>query len=109
MPSYPSFAQLRASEEQTLDDIVIDRAVNGTPKSRAFYTARKKIFRIRHKCLLAADKATLNTFYETNRLLNFDFTWNADSVLYSCRFAGPIKYTLAAGGRWEADVNMVQV
>lgn len=109
MANYPSFLQTRVSDEQILDDIVIDRAVNGGVKARAFYTARKKVFRIRHKCLLAADRATLDAFYEANRLITFTFTWAADDVAYTCLFSGPIKYTRAGGGRWEADVNMVQV
>lgn len=108
MASYPSFKQSMSSDEQTLDDIEIDRAVNGTPKLRAYYTARKKIFKIRHNYLLASEKTTLDSFYEANRLITFTFTWNADGVVYTCLFAGPIKYSPAPAGRWEAEVNMVQ-
>lgn len=91
MASYPSFHQrLEGSVKETLDDLVLDRAMNGALKARAYYSAVKFRFTVRH-ILTTAELATLQTFYNTNRLLTVTFTWERDSVAYTCLFEGPLK------------------
>jgi len=88
MANYPSFAQMQGSVPVPRDDMKVDYATDGTPQQRSFYAALKYDFRIKHK-LSAADKATLDSFYTTNRLLQVTFVWAGDGSSHTCYFKGP--------------------
>lgn len=108
MAAYPSFSQLLASNEEGVDDLTLDRAVNGSVKARAFYTSRKRRFNLRHY-LSSSERATLQTFYDTNRLLTVTLTWVADGQAYTCLFAGPPRWDFSpGGGNSIVDVMLVQ-
>lgn len=110
MAAYPTFAcgQSLGSTETILDDIVVDRASNGVPRLRAFYTATKKQFSVLHERITPAEKATLDAFYQTNRLLSFTFVWAGDGVTYTCRFTAPPTRNPIEGVFWEATCEMIQ-
>jgi len=87
MAAYPLTNVLRkGSQEEWLDDIVADRTVNGSVKVRALYSAKKRRFILRH-LLNATERASLQTFYDANRLLNITLVWPVDGVTYTCVFA----------------------
>lgn len=89
MAAYPSFPQLiEGAEDGWVDDLVFDRAVNGDLKVRAFYPGKKRTFKVPH-VLNRVDFATLEAFYDTNRLLAVEFTWVRDGQTYTCMFGGP--------------------
>jgi hypothetical protein len=103
--AYPSLTQLLNSTEEWVDDIVLDRAVNGTVKARAFFAAKKRRFVLQHD-LSSTDRATLQTFYNTNRLLAVTLTWAADAQSYTCLFEGPPKINGYLGAGY-ASVTVV--
>lgn len=90
MAAYPSFPQLLASVREPVDDLDIDYSIAGNAKVRSYFTAVKNRFKVVHM-LNATDLATLVTFYTTNRLLTFTFTWTKTSTVYTCLFAGPLR------------------
>lgn len=109
MAAYPSFGQLLASTEEGVDDVTLDRAVDGSVKARGFYTARKRRFRLRH-FVTSSERATLQTFYDTNRLLTVTLTWVPDGQAYTCLFQGPPSWDFSpGGGNAVVDVILVQV
>jgi len=74
------------SDEEWIDDLVSDRSINGSVKVRALYSGKKKKFLLVH-LLNSAQRITLETFYDTNRLLVVTLLWPPDGVTYSCLFA----------------------
>ena len=87
MAAYPLVNVLRrGSTEEWIDDLVADRTVNGSVKVRALYSVKKRRFILRH-LLNAAERATLQTFYNTNRLLTITLVWPVDGITYTCVFA----------------------
>lgn len=82
MAAYPNFKQLiDGSERYPVDDLQLDRAVNGDVKARSFYPANKWGFKVRH-VVTAAELLTWTTFYATNRRLVVTFTWQQDASVY---------------------------
>ncbi len=112
MAAYPTLSQLASSSEEFVDDLVLDRATNGTVKARSFYSARKRRWKLKH-VLSATDLATLLTFYDTNRLTANTFTWERDATSYTFLFDGPPQYEItrpgpAASRLYTVTVEMVQ-
>lgn len=110
MATYPTFDQLATSTEEFVDDLVLDRATNGSVKARAFYSARKRSWKVRH-LLNATDLGTLLTFYDTYRLAANSFTWHRDDTAYTFLFDGPPQYEIARAGSnrlYSVTVEMVQ-
>jgi hypothetical protein len=107
MAAYPSFGQLIESAEEWIDDIVLDRAVGGSVKSRAFFAAKKRRFVVRHT-LNATDYGTLQTFYNTNRALAVTLTWGGDGQAYTCLFEGAPKINYLSGALRHVEVRLVE-
>jgi hypothetical protein len=113
MATYPStYLQLKDSTEEGVDGLQLDRAVNGSVKARAFFTARKRKWRLKH-VLNATDLNALLSFYDTNRTAANTFTWVRDGASYTVLFEGPPQYeTLKPGGTtvglFAVTVNLVQ-
>src|SRR6266498_1628448 len=83
MASYPSFPQWIGSKLDWVDDLVVDRAVGGGIRGRAFFNAKKPAFTIKHR-LNSTDRATLRTFYDTNRTVGgISLTWAGDGIAYT--------------------------
>lgn len=111
MSTYPDFAYnpSLSSSETLLDDLQVDRASNGKPRVRAFYTEPKKSFTVVHESMTGDERGTLLAFYTTNRLMTFDFVWAADGVTYTCLFSAPPKSDVSSGTYWTVTTQMVQV
>jgi len=105
--SYPSLPMRKGSQEKWVDDLSADRAVNGSVRARAFFTAKKRTFIIRH-LLNLTDRGTLETFYNANRLLVLTMTWPPDGVTYSCVFGRPPQYTHGSV-LTEVEVELLQI
>lgn len=110
MATYPTFAcgTGLASVETTLDDLQIDRASNGVPRLRAYYTAPKKAFSLVHPSATNAEKSALLTFYNTNRLITFNLIWAGDGATYTCYFGGAPLTKPLPGQLWEITTQVVQ-
>lgn len=107
MANYPSLTQTLESDEAFVDDLSIDRAVNGAAKGRAFFTAKKREFTVRH-ILTTAERATLDSFYDSNRTLTVAFTWSGNGSQYDVLFERPPQYKPFGGGLWAAEVRLIQ-
>ena len=105
--SYPSLAQLVGSEATPQSGIRIDRASNGDVRSQILYSADRKDFRLLHR-LDSTDKATLDTFYTTNKALEITLLWSADSQSYNCIFIDAPKYTPLGYSEFNVAVNLAQ-
>lgn len=109
MANYPSFRQLEDSEENILSGLVMRRASNGAARGRSMYSGKKRSFVIKH-ILTAAEKSTLETFYDTNIALTFTFVWTGDSVSRTCLFTQDApKFIPLSGYLWRAEVPMEEV
>lgn len=104
MANYPSITLAQESNEELLDDVATDRAVDGSAKVRAFYTAAKRRFQVRHRMISASDKSTLLTFYGSNRATTITFSWGGTN--YTCVFASPPRFSPAGGALWNADLTL---
>lgn len=105
--TYPTLnGQLAESTETWLDDLKIDRAVDGTAKARAFFTGKKRAFMIKHE-LSYTDRDTLEAFYDANRTTPFYFTWDGDAVQRVCLFDGAPRLVFK-NAKFYADVAIVE-
>lgn len=110
MANFPTLTVVpnTSSQQVTLDDLAVDRASNGTPRVRAFYTAPKKKFVLVFEGATAADKASVEAFYTTNRLLAISYTWPGDGSAYTCYFGAPIQYQPLPALYWRITVELLQ-
>lgn len=83
--AYPSFAQLEGTAHRFADDRSVVRDTGGAARVAAFYDSPRKTFSVQHR-LSSADFATLESFYESNRLTSFSFVYSLDGVTYTCVF-----------------------
>lgn len=95
------------TEVITQSGIRIDRASNGDVRGQVLYDDDRKDFSLVHKAIDLTDKDLLDTFYTTNKALEFTLPW-IDDVGYNVMFAGAPKYTLLGGSRYTARVPLVQ-
>jgi len=116
MASYPGFKQLLGSSEEWVDDLVADRSVAGGVKVRAMFTARKRVFKLKHRLTTTevftsfggSTSNALDTFYDTNRLLAVTFTWAGDSTVYTCLFGRSPRITWDNVGLADVEVELWQ-
>ena len=83
------------------------RATNGALKVRKLYSTEKKQWDIEH-WLTDAQKATLETFYQANKVLNITVTTPDDGATYTARFATAPTYT-AQVSYWVTTVKLMEV
>lgn len=110
MPAYPDLPYSYDATVERVDDLVVARASNGAIRARAFFATQPRIFRFRHERLTAAQKATLESFYETNRTASITFSWKTpDPVNYTVLFAPSpwkLRFVFRRGNVWAADVEL---
>lgn len=103
---YPAFRQILGSEHEPFDDVQIDRSIDGTGYGRAFFTARKHRFSLRH-VLTVAERDQLLDFYDDNRTLPVDLVWQFDRTTYTDLFIdGLPKFTPLSGVLLSAEVRL---
>lgn len=108
---YPTYGQSVESDETTLWGRQIDRATNGSVKSRSFYTGAKKTFKVVHEFLTNTQKLAIESFYTDNQNESFEFTWIASGVTYpTCMFdAQDPTFKALQGGYWRVETYLVEV
>ena len=111
-PGHPSdstagkFGQDISSVESIQDSILVDYATNGKLRQRGFYNTPPKSYSIVHT-LNSADKATLITFYLTNRFLTFNFYYKPDASTHtSCMFTAPPTIAAIGGDFWTVTTYL---
>lgn len=85
MANYPSFPQLVGTVVEGLGGQELRRTISGKPRIRRYYSATRYDVTIVHD-LSDADVATLVSFYNTNKDIAFNFTYEQDDQVYSCYF-----------------------
>lgn len=109
MASYPALRIDDGTEESWADDRMISRARSGAVKGRLLAAAKKRVFRVEHKYLSASDKDTLETFYDTNRALEFDFTLLGDTYTVIFGDKDGLNFRPATGGQWSITLTLLEV
>lgn len=109
MATYPTLPTGYGADPAPINAIDIDRAEDGTARARSFYATDKFKISIDHPDLTAAQKAVLDAFYSTNRLLAFDYVSVNSGLTYSCLFTRAPAYTYIVAGHWSARVDVEQV
>lgn len=100
------FDQLLGSVHEKMDDVVIDRAIDGSGYARAFYTAPKDRFTLIH-ILSETERDSLLSFYASHRTVVVDLTWQGDGAVYaSLFFSGPPDLVYLGRGRLRATVKL---
>lgn len=109
MADYPTYSQEAGSSEGVRDDVAISYARSGAVKARLLQSASKRTFRVVHKYLTDAQKASLITFlFTTKRNLTFTFAWNSSpGTTYTVVLAnqGPLQFQ-SNGVYWETTVQL---
>lgn len=107
---YPSIQTVRdGSDTERLGGFVPQRATNGAMKVRCLATTEKTDFRLKH-LVNAAQKTTLEDFYQANKFLNVSLVGPEDGVTYITRFvAAPQYQRLGGGSHWLASVRLSEV
>lgn len=105
--SYPALPILRSSSATREAGIDSVRMTNGMLRTRQRYSANKTTFRVEH-ILSGAERATLEAAFASYATANLTFTWPADGVAYTVRFAGAPQYE-ARGPWWMARVQLEEV
>lgn len=106
MPTYPLTKFAEGSKITYKDDIAIDRAENGTTKARAYYATRKREFLAKHVYATLSDKNSIESFYDSNRLLSVTLNW-IDGNAYTVLLAAAPVITPRIGGYFDIEQRMV--
>lgn len=108
MAAYPSLPITASSSSTRLDGFVSLRASNGALKVRKMMSGEKMEWTVQHE-LTASQKATLESFYQSNKTSDVDFTWPGDGNTYTARFIGAPLYVAQPGGWYRATVRLAEV
>ena len=109
MAAYPSFNQHASSGEEVIDALLVERASDGTLRSRSLQSAPKRRFRVVH-ILGGTDKATLEAFYAANRTAaDISFTWVPDATAYTCAFGAAPRFVPLEARMWRCEATLEQV
>lgn len=107
MADYPAtLPTLNGAIEEWTDGLQTDRSVSGGVRVRVMFTAKKRTFKIKH-VVTAALKTTLQSFYDTNRALSFNYTWGG--VTYVCVFGSAPTFTQLTGSLAESQLTLLEV
>lgn len=106
--SYPNLPQGLRSSHLLEDNVLRDRASNGTLRARSLWAAPKHGFTVVHT-VDTAGRDTLEAFYLANRAKDFAFTYSGDGVTYTCVFAAAPAFEPMGGGFWRVVVKLLEV
>lgn len=113
MASYPSsIRQHPDSEEIVRDPLLVSYARSGAVKARRLQPGKKLTFVVVHKALTTSEKATLQSFFDSNRAVSLTFAWNdAPSTTYTVIFADANGLAWRRDGplRWAVTVRLDEV
>lgn len=105
--SYPALPIEASSSAQRLSGLAPARARNGLLKVRRLYSADKLVFDLVHR-LSDAQRATLETAYQANKLANLALAW-VDGATYAVRFGSAPLHVQLTPGFWESRVQLLEV
>ena len=106
MADYPDLPLSRNSRRTIVNGTQIDRADDGTPWIRNFYTTAHYVFNLIHEPATTAQCSTLQSFYEAQKLNQVVLVYKEDGVTYDCYFISPPQIGKTPDGAWSATVNL---
>lgn len=108
MADYPTVLQAFGSVVKGDDGTRVDLAVSGKSRFRSYYTKIRDRIDLMHD-LDDTDKALIEAHYVTDKKLAFNFTFDADSTLYTVRYANVPQYKPKPGNRWDIKITFIVV
>lgn len=106
--SIPSI-NTKGSKQLPVDDLVVDQWPNGSSRGRSYFTVGLKAWELLHGVIPDADRVTLETFYNTNKLILFDFVSPWDGVTYhNVGFVMVPDYERLPGLLWNVKTKLRQ-
>ena len=110
MAAYPTMPTRVGADPEPINQIEIDRAEDGTGYGRSFFSSDKMRFSLEHPGLSATQKAELEAFYSTNRLLDFDYASPSSGDTHTCIFVKKPQFERGQGGLfYTAHVQIEEV
>jgi hypothetical protein len=110
MADYPSTLAIdQSTTESWADDRLISRARSGAVKGRLLATVKKRVFKVVHRYLSASQKTSLETFYDTNRALSFNFTLLGHTYVVIFGDKDGIDFEPQTGGQWNVSLTLLEV
>ena len=107
MADYPSIGYSREkSQFNPLSGNRLDRADDGTPRIRSFFTADQYELTIHHPAISSTDKGTIESFYSLNKAAFVTFTRQTDSQQFSVLMLNPPEVRHVSGDLWDVTVKM---
>lgn len=110
--TYPAFViDAKNSSQRPNEDLVVDQWPNGNSRGRSYFITGKYVWQLYHGVLADANRATLKAFYDTNRLLLFDYVSHWDAVTYhNVGFIAVPDYITRTEGTafWDVKVQLRQ-
>ena len=109
-----SLIQEVTSSEDNNEEIISDRYVAGTVKTRSKFPnlgtnkSFNKKFNIIHPVLNKNQKDWILQFYKINRVTKFNFIWKGDGRTYRVIFLTIPKFTMLGGNWWKVELNLIQ-
>lgn len=107
MASYPVLLQDAKSRRKPVNSIKVDLAGDGTPRGRVMHSKTVYNFTVTHPLISTIDRDSIQTFYDTNKDLEFTFVWDADGLSYTLMFLGEPDPTWVAAGYWNVTMNAI--
>lgn len=96
-----------STSELWRDPMLMSSSRSGTSRGRRLASAKKRVYEVSHLSLTAAERATLEAFYDANRAITFTFTILGNS--YTMIFSGDLQWEPMTNNLWNVRVPMVEV
>jgi hypothetical protein len=111
MADYPStLGQEVKSKEPWRDPIISSFSRAGGFKGQRLQPTKKRTFIVEHRQLTAAEKASFEAFYDTNRNLAINFWWaDAPGTIYVAALVGELDWVRSKSTLWDVTVTLVEI
>jgi hypothetical protein len=112
MADYPAaLVQSHPAREPWRDKLLVSYSRGANFKGRRLASAKKRDFEFAHT-LTSDERATLEAFYDANRLLTFNFWWTeSPGTIYVVAFSDEngLDFKRVEGGYWGVTITLAQV
>jgi hypothetical protein len=112
MADFPAVpAPAYTSVDAWLDPILKSRSRSGGYKGRRLQTGKKHQITLEFKTLSETERAAIQTHYDANRGLTFNFTWQDTSTTFVVAYGddGAIPWKKIGPGRYDATIKLEEV
>lgn len=110
MADYPTTLPIdRSTTEMWADTRLVSRSRSGAVKARLLAGSKKRVFEVRHRYLSATLRDSLETFYDANRNVSFNFAILGDTYTVIFGDKDGLKFEPAGGNQWSTTVTLLEV